>query len=459
MTPILTAAEMRGAEQRVMAEGTSVDELVARAGGAVARAVDAAAPPGDEILVLCGPGNNGADGYVAAAALAVGGRRVRVAASGSPATDAARRAGAGWRGAVEAIEHAAPAAVVVDALFGTGLARPLSPPLAAALARLVDTSRWSLAVDVPSGVDADAGALLSPVPRFASTLALGALKPAHLLPPAAAFMGTVELADIGVPVASELAVLDRPCLSAPSPDDHKYTRGFVAVIGGAMPGAAALATLGAAHAGAGYVQLLATGRVGGLPHAVVQRSRGDAAALAEVLGDARVDALVIGPGLGRDQAARAAVAAAQASGRPLVVDADALALIDLPLAAPAILTPHEGEFARLFGNGEGTRIERARAAARVSGAVVVLKGSNSVVAAPDGRAAISPPLPPGLATAGTGDVLSGVCGTMLAQLGDPFAAACAAVWLHGEAARALPAPFVADALAGPTLAAAVARCW
>lgn len=444
-----------------MADGTSVDELMRRAGEAVARYVlEHGVPNSDAILVLCGPGNNGGDGYVAACELLKHGLNVRVTANAPPATDAARRARQGWNGEVGPVLEAAPAPIVVDALFGTGLTRSLDPPLATALARLVDASRWALAVDLPSGVDSDTGALLSSVSaRYAATLALGALKPAHLLPPAARLMGRVEVADIGVPVESQLQVLTRPRLLPPGPDDHKYTRGLVTIIGGTMPGAAALATLGAAYSGAGYVQLLAPHRVAGLPYAIVQRDRGDALALAEALRDTRIGAVVVGPGLGSGDEARAIVAAASASGRSLVIDAAALALAAFPLASPAILTPHEGEFERVFGVLPGSKIERARAAARHSGAVIVLKGSTTVIAAPDGRTAISTPLPAGLATAGTGDVLTGICGTMLAQMRDPFAAACAAVWLHADAARVIPHPFIADELASVTLGAAVASCW
>jgi len=459
VTPILTAAEMRAAEDRAMAQGTSVDTLMQQAGEAVAAKVAAHAGSGDDVLVLCGPGNNGGDGYVAAASLLASGVAVRVACSAPPATDVARRARAQWTGEVVMIEDAEPGAVVVDALFGTGLSRALDPAAAGPLARLVEAARWSLAVDLPSGVDSDTGALLSPAPAFAATLALGALKPAHLLSPAAGLMGEIEVADIGVAVASHLQALARPRLNPPGPADHKYTRGLVTVVGGAMPGAAALAALGAARGGAGYVQLLVPERTPGLPHAIVQRPFTEAALLAAAIGDTRIGAVVIGPGLGHSEMARSAVAVALASGRPLVIDADALSLVEDAITAPAILTPHEGEFARLFGDLPGTRWERARAAARATGAVVVLKGSNSVVAAPDGRAALSRPLPPGLATAGTGDVLAGLGGTMLAQMGDPFAAACAAVWIHGDAACTLPAPFIADDLASPALGAAVARCW
>ncbi len=240
--------------------------------------------------------------------------------------------------------------------------------------------------------------------------------------------------------------IGRPRLPKPGPDDHKYSRGLVAVIGGDMPGAAALAALGAARAGAGYVQLAAPERLPGLPFAVVQRDGID-------LTDERIGAVVIGPGLGRADPLRALTA-----NRPLVVDAEAITAFE-KTASPAILTPHEGEYARRWPHFlRASRGERAYAAARATGAVVVLKGAQTVVAAPDGRVAAASTAPHALATAGTGDVLAGICGAMLAQLGDPFVAAQAAVWLHAEAARLTSAPFLADDLLAQ-LPAAVRSCW
>lgn len=455
---ILTAAEMRVAEDEVIASGVPASTLMERAGAAVADAVFERAGNARDVLVLCGPGNNGGDGYIAARLLAAGGWRVRVAASAPPATEDVRAARALWTGPVEEPGTAAPAPVLIDALFGTGLTRRLEPALAAALVRLGEATEMSVAVDLPSGVASDNGRILSPVPRFTLGLALGALQPAHLLQPAARTMETVEVADIGVPASSFLTRIAVPRLIAPGPDDHKYTRGLVAVIGGAMPGAAALAVLGAAHSGAGYVRLHAPETVAGLPHSVVQR-RYAAAALDRELADSRIGAVVVGSGLGNDLGGRAVLDVALGCGRPLVLDADALAMLDgRPLAVPAILTPHEGEFARTFPVDAASKVERAREAARRVRAVVLLKGADTVVAAPDGRAAISAPLPPTLGTAGTGDILAGICGTMLAQLGDPFAAACAAVWLHGEAARRIGGPLVADDLAS-RLPAAVQACW
>lgn len=450
MRPILDAAAMRAAEDAVIEAGTSVGTLMEQAGAAVAQVAQRFSGACDA-LILCGPGNNGGDGYVAARVLAKAGVRVRVAASAPPATDAASRARAAWSGAVEPMEDAEPAALLIDALFGTGLKRGLEPAISKAFVRLAKTASCSIAVDLPSGVASDDGTLLSPVPRFDATVALGALKPAHLLQPAADRMGRLIVADIGVPIVSDLTQVSRPVLPGPGPADHKYTRGLVAIVAGAMPGAARLAVLGAARSGAGYVQLIRDESLDGLPAAVACRESAAGK-------DARIGAIVVGPGLGRDAQGAAMLETALGAGRPLVIDADGLWHMGARhLDVPAILTPHGAEFTRAFGTLPGNKVARARQAASQSGAVVILKGPDTVIAAPDGRAAIAPPAPPDLATAGTGDVLAGICGTLLAQLGDPFAAACGAVWLHGAAARSLGKPFIADDLVA-AIPHAVARC-
>lgn len=449
--PILTAAAMKAAE---LASGIDLFTLMTRAGEGVATAV-ARLAAGREVLILCGPGNNGGNGYVAAALLRRGGIAVRVAASAEPATDLARRARAGWDGPVELLADAAPAPVVVDALFGTGLSRPLDDGLATWLHRLVDAAQLAVAVDLPSGVATDDGACLSDPPSFHLTLALGALKPAHLLHPPAARCGAVRLLPIGIEAESDLAVLAPPRLTPPGWDAHKFTRGLVVVIAGAMPGAGALAATAAARAGAGYVLLLgsATDR---LPHAIVRRrwSR-------DMLTDERIGAVLIGPGLGRDDAARAKLAAALDAPHPLVLDGDALAFLEpaqlKTRTSPTVLTPHAGEFARLFGEGQGSRIDRARAAAAASGAAVVLKGADTAIARPDGQARIATTGPTWLSTAGTGDVLAGIVAARLAAGRDAFDAAGEGVWLHAEAARRAGPAFVADDLAAH-LPAAIAAC-
>lgn len=440
--PILTAAAMRAAEEAAAPTPDALYALMERAGAGVAGAVRRLCP-GEETLILCGPGNNGGDGYVAARLLREQGHPVRVAATGAPGTDLARRARAAWPGPVENLAEARPAAVLVDALFGTGLTRPLDHATGAALRRLALAARYRIAVDVPSGVGTDNGALLSDPPRFDLTLTLGAIKPAHLLQPAAARMGAVRLLDIGVlPTSAETRSLRRPRLPEPGPDAHKFSRGMVAVVAGAMPGASELATLAAARAGAGYVLLL--GGTSDRPRAIVRRPW-----TPDALADARIGAVVIGPGLGRDAAARERFDAAWDGPHPLVVDGDALRLLDPARrrAAPVILSPHAGEFDHLFGSGEGSKIDCARAAAERAGATVVFKGADTVIAAPDGRAVVAAGASAWLSTAGTGDVLAGACGAMLAAGLDSPAAAEAAVWLHGRAARRLGPAFLADDLA------------
>lgn len=435
--PILTAAEMRAAE----AAHGGLAGLMEQAGAAVAGAVRRLAA-GAEVLVLCGPGNNGGDGYVAARVLREEGHPVRLATAVPPTSDLARTAAARWTGLVEPLGEAEPAPVLLDALFGTGLTRPLADGVATAFHRLADAARLVIAVDLPSGIATDDGSVPSAPPRIDLTLALGAPKPAHLLQPAARWCGRVRVLDIGVGIASAANVLARPDLPEPGPDSHKYTRGLVAVVGGAMPGAGLLAATAALHAGAGYV--LHLGDPGHAPHALVQKPWSDG-----VLDDRRIDAVVIGPGLGRDTTARARLQAALGSGRPLVVDGDALHLFDpdAARAAPVILTPHAGEFDALFGHGEGSKIDRARAAATRAGAIVVFKGPDTVIAAPDGRAVVAGEASAWLSTAGTGDVLAGTCGATLASGMDPFTAATAAVWLHGQAARTCGRSFIADDLA------------
>ena len=396
---VLTAEEMRAAEARAIEAGTPVETLMERAGTAAAEAIGLHAGP-IPALVLCGPGNNGGDGYVIARALRERGAEVKVAALAEPTTPAARAARDAWDGPVVPLDQAEPAPLLVDALFGTGLRRPLD--CADRLLALAAAARIRVAIDLPSGAATDDGALLSPVPDYDLTITFQTLKPSHLLQPAARHMGRIVVADIGIAATSDLACIGRPRLHAPGPDDHKYRRGYVAILAGEMPGAAALVASAAGRSGAGYVRLFAQGLVDGLPSAVVQSP--DAAFEA----DERIGALVIGPGLGRGPLGEEILERAIDSKAALVLDADALTLL---AANPrtldgAILTPHEGEFRRLFPDLSGSKIARARAAAKATGAVIVYKGPDTIVAAPDGRAAIGT-APHWLASAGTGDVLAG----------------------------------------------------
>jgi hydroxyethylthiazole kinase-like uncharacterized protein yjeF len=447
---ILTVAQMRAAEQALIAGGETVGILMERAGAGAAEWVWrlAAQRP---VTVLCGPGNNGGDGYVIARELARRGATVTVVAPLEPRTDAAAAAREAYDGPTAASAHGG---VLVDCLFGSGLARQLEPAHAALLADLARHHALRIAVDLPSGIDSDSGAPLNAdLPAFDLTLALGAWKFAHWLMPAAALMGARRLVPIGAaPVGGAAALLPRPHLAPPAPDAHKYSRGLVLAVGGAMPGAALLACEAAMRAGAGAVRLAAGTAPATLPPDVILR----ADTLGDLLADDRTGAVLVGPGLGRDGAARERLAEALAAGRPSVIDADALTLLYPALldefAAPPILTPHEGELARLaetFGIAAQGKLARARALAEAANAVVIAKGPDTVIAAPDGRTVLAPSPTPWLAIAGTGDVLAGIAAARYAAAGDPFAAACEAVWLHGEAAR----------IAGPAfLASDLARC-
>jgi len=439
--PVLTAAETRSAEHAVMAAGVSVDTLMERAGLALARAVWRFGG-GRSTLILCGPGNNGGDGYVAARLLQSWGVPVRLAALLPPATDVAKRAAAQWSGKVEDIAGGDPAPILVDAIFGTGLSRALDADLVASLTRL-RAARMVIAADVPSGVETDSGADLGAIPADV-TVALGALKPAHLLQPSASLCGHIVSADIGLAAESIWQVIARPALKVPSAADHKYTRGLVTILSGEMKGAARLVASAAARCGAGYVVLAGDMEATGIPLSIVLRS------LDAALADARVSAIIIGPGLGRTGAAEASVMQALQTGTPVVLDADALHLIRpgqiARHTAPVILTPHKGEFEAMFGKLPGSKIDQALAAAVASGATVIFKGADTVVASPDGRVGLSAQSSPWLSSAGTGDVLAGIAGTLLARGLDAHEAACAAVWLHNRAAHLAGPALIADDL-------------
>jgi hydroxyethylthiazole kinase-like uncharacterized protein yjeF len=452
--PVLTAAEMRAAEQEAIDAGTSVDTLMERAGAAVAEAVWRVAGA-SEVLVLCGPGNNGGDGYVAARLLCERGMNVRLAAGGPASAEAAARASARWTGPIEPLAEAKRAPVIVDALFGTGLTRPLEPAASDALSRLCASAHRRIAVDLPSGVATDNGTVLGVVPRFDLTITLGALKPSHLLLPSAEHCGQVAVADIGLgPIDGPTHRIARPRFSAPPHDANKYSRGKLLVLAGDMPGASLLSALAGQRAGAGYVELL--GSEGEAPpHALVRRAWSERA-----LDDPRITAIVAGPGLGRGKSARARLDATLASGKPLVLDADALTLIGKSRhhrLSGHILTPHWGEFTRLFGDSGKDRLTQARDAAAQSGAIVLLKGADSIVAHPDGRAALAPLAPSWLASAGTGDVLAGIIGALIAGGRGPYEAAQAGIWLHAEAARLAGPALIADDLIAH-LPTAIAAC-
>jgi ADP-dependent NAD(P)H-hydrate dehydratase / NAD(P)H-hydrate epimerase len=437
--PILDTQAMRDSEQSAIGGGTTVETLMERAGGALAEAVVrfAGARP---VLVLCGPGNNGGDGYVAARHLQNRGIPVRVAALSDPKSDGAKWARSLFEGEVAALDERIEAApVVIDALFGTGLARALQDEAEGQLLRLCEAARVSVACDLPSGLDSDSGGLLNPVPEFDLTVTFGALKPAHRLMPAMRHCGRVVLADIGVPAQTGWHELGRPPLPKLDPQVHKYSRGLVHCLAGHMPGAIALAAAAAARSGAGYVRVSTSREIHGLPLAVVQTDRAE-------VNDERIGCLLVGPGMGDIPQL---LTLALTSLAPKVIDADAIGQIGEPdrlRGQNAIITPHEGEFRKLFGTLEGSKAEQAIDAARRCGAVVVYKGPDTLVAGPDGRLGFAPPAPTWLATAGTGDVLAGMTAALVARGLSPFEAACAAVWLHGRVAEFAGPHMIADDL-------------
>ncbi|MGE5563635.1 MAG: NAD(P)H-hydrate dehydratase [Bacillota bacterium] len=438
--PILSTTRMRAAEQAAIDAGTAVEELMERAGAALAEAAYRFAGP-TSALVLCGPGNNGGDGYVAARHLAARGVKVRVAAVAEPKSDAAQWARSQWAGEVEQLSEATAAApLLIVALFGTGLKRGLDTSVTTELFRLCEQAMVRIACDVPSGVESDSGAELSEVPRFDMTVTFGALKPAHRLLPAMEKCGRVVLADIGLDAAADWHEIAPPAVPPLEPGGHKYDRGLVHALAGKMPGAIALAAKAAAHAGAGYVRVSTSRAIDGLPSAIVQTDTAE-------VNDERIGCLLVGPGMGDIPQV---LTLALTSRAPKVLDADAISHLGEPerlKGQDAIVTPHEGEFRRLFGELAGTKPERALEAARRSGAVLVYKGGDTVVAAPDGRLGFRPPAPAWLASAGTGDVLAGIIAAMRARGMAAFEAACAGVWLQAKAAEIAGPQMIADELA------------
>lgn len=462
--PILTTDAMRQAEAAAFAGGVSQTELMARAGLAVAREVHRYVH-GRAVLVLAGPGNNGGDAYVAARLLSGWGHDVMVAALGEPAEGAAADARMQWMGGVQSVAGASPRPVLVDGLFGTGLSRQIDPVLSSQLEALRGAAEFCVAIDVASGLDSDRGVVLGHAMRADVTVALGALKPCHLIGEGAALSGHVVLADLGIERSHRWQTLDAPSGLRVKATAHKFTRGLALVVGGAMPRAARLAAGAALRAGAGYVVLGTSDGGHGPLDAVVARKIVEAADFERFVSERTVDAVCIGPGLGRDDRAGALLDAAIASDLRLVIDGDALTLLGESAAerletrgAPTVLTPHGGEFGRMFGTGDGSKIDRTLDAARKTGAIVVYKGPDTVIAHPDGRVIVSAAAPATLATAGSGDVLAGLITGRLATGGDPFVAVHDAAWLHMRAAERAGPGLVADDLIAHS-AAAMQEVW
>lgn len=467
---LLTPAQMARADAAAIATGITGPTLMEAAGAAVAAAVARRWPEGLAV-VLCGPGNNGGDGFVAARHLAAGGRRVRVALLGhrdSLSPDAAHHA-AHWQGEILPMQPSVlvGAGVVIDALFGAGLSRPVMGEAGQVLEQLAESGVPVCAVDTPSGVHGETGEVWGPPVQAHCTVTFFRKKPGHLLMPGKALCGELLVADIGIaadvlndikPAAFEngpahwLADFPQPAAHA-----HKYQRGHALVVGGAlMTGAARLSAMAAARAGAGLVSIAAPQEAwavyaASLTTAMVHPFQ-SSASFQDILDDERKNCIVIGPGAGVSAQTRAQVLQALCTRRPVVLDADGITVFrDEPdelfsqLSSRCVLTPHEGEFGRLFSQG-GSKLDRACAAARQCGAVVLLKGPDTVIAHPDGRVIINSNAPPSLATGGSGDVLAGFIAGLIAQGMDSFLAAAAAAWLHGEAAAAFGPGLIASDL-------------
>ncbi len=469
---LLTVAEMGRADAAAIAGGVPGVELMEKAGRSVARAVRARWRP-RPVLVCCGPGNNGGDGFVAARYLAGYGWPVTVKLLGERGAlkgDAAHHA-ALWEGAVEPLDGTIPdgTELVVDALFGAGLSRPLDGAARALVEEVGRRVLETVAVDVPSGLSGDTGAVLGEAcPRAALTVTFFRKKPGHLLLPGRELCGDTAVADIGIPAGVIGEIGPRAWENGPGlwlrslprreASSHKYHFGHAVVAGGAtMTGAARLAARAALRVGAGLVTLACPADAMAvyalsMPSLITHplRDEGDFAGL---LADGRRNAVLVGPGNGVGEATWSHTLQALAAGKAVVADADALTTFrDDPttlfdaIRGPCVLTPHEGEFARLFPGLAGDKLARAREAARISGATLLLKGADSVIASPDGRAAINANAPASLATAGSGDVLAGLVVGLLAQGVAPFEAASAAAWVQGTLARIAGSGLLAEDL-------------
>ena len=469
-TEVLTNAEMREADAFAVRAGIASLSLMENAGRAVADAIVTRFAP-CRAVILCGPGNNGGDGFVVARLLAEHGFDILVAAGDGHKGDAGEMARR-WQGARAPLNYAAldHAGLIVDALFGAGLSRPLEGSFRAMVEAINRSPAPVVSIDVPSGVDGDSGKILGAAVEADVTVTFFRLKPAHLLLPGRVLCGEILLSDIGISAAACGGVRlfeNSPLLWGafypwPRIDGHKYARGHCVIVSGPAhaTGAARLAARGALRIGAGLVSVAAekdavAANAAQLTAIMVKPIEG-AKGLAALLTDGRLNAVVAGPGQGAGSQTRALVEAVLASGASAVLDADALtAFQDDPkslfarIKHPSVMTPHEGEFERLFPGllaSATSKIEAARMAAARANAIVLLKGADTVVAAPDGRAVINANAPPTLATAGAGDVLAGFIGGLLAQGMPAFEAAAAAAWLHGDAAGRFGPGLIAEDL-------------
>lgn len=499
MNELLSTSEMYAADQLAETAGIASLDLMERAGQAVAETAAKMVSAGARVAVLCGPGNNGGDGFVAARHLRQRGFDARVSLLGDrqalkgDAAEMSRRwqlpVGLATADAMQSMD------LVIDALFGAGLSRPLEGAAAELVAAVNASGMPVLAVDVPSGLNGTTGAPAGPCIAASRTVTFFRKKLGHVLMPGKALCGDVIVAQIGIPESVLETIKPQTHENCPplwlahypwaKGGGHKYDRGHAIVVSGPadQTGAARLGARGALRIGAGLVTLVGSTAATAVNAAhvtsIMVRAVAGRDALAEFLTDVRRNAVLIGPGVSVGADTADAVLAVLKSSAAVVLDADALtsfsggdqsepradarmgflarngdasATPDILFAAiksrpaPVVVTPHEGEFKRLFGELQGSKIDRARAAAEKSGAIVLLKGPDTVIAAPDGRAVVNANAPPWLATAGSGDVLAGFVTGLLAQRMPAFEAACAAVWMHGECAEQFGVGMIAEDL-------------
>ena len=466
---LLTVEQMYHADQAAVDKDVPGIDLMEAAGTVVERVIRKHYRP-CRVAVLCGPGNNGGDGFVVARLLQKKGWSINLAFLGSSKSlrgDAAINADR-WKGRIKPFDKSVldNADLIVDAVFGAGLARPVDGEVAAVFEKIIKNNIPVVSIDVPSGVDGNTGEILGIAPKAQHTVTFFRAKPGHFLLPGKRHVGRLTIGEIGIP-ESVLDEIKPKCwindparwktvLPERNENSHKYTNGHAVIVGGTMTGAARLAALGARRAGAGLVsiacspslaQTFSTSEPGNIVAPI--SSSVDLAILME---DKRKNALLIGPGAGVGEKTRSLVQTALRGKQAVVLDADALsAFEDDPetlfssIEGRCLLTPHEGEFSRLF-DFDGCKLSRAREAAKLSGATVLLKGHDTVVAAPDGRAVINSNAPLTLSTGGSGDVLAGIAAGLMAQGMAVFEAACAAVWIHSDAAKKCSVQLIAEDL-------------
>ena len=470
---IFTTKDMYRADRLAISVGMSSLSLMENAGRAVAKRIIDNWAPG-EVAIMCGKGNNGGDGFVIARYLSEAGWRVRLGLYDKNGFKAlcgdAKKMSDGWSGDVHNLDARLldGVSLIVDAIFGAGISRPVSGHVKELLQAADNSGVPIVAVDLPSGVNGDTGEILGFAPRCHSTVTFFRPKLGHFLGPGADKIGNLFVEDIGIP---ETLISNFDCkvfhnkpeswgidFPSPGPVTNKFDRGHLTIVGGKkMTGAARLAARGGIRAGAGLVTIASPKKAVPIyaldwPEFIIKEVS-NFTNLRIYIKTKKVSALVIGPGLGISSRARRLIINCVRVGLPVVLDADAISnfadepnkLFNETLVGNALLTPHEGEFRRIF-NLKGSNLSRAIEAARLSGAIVLLKGAKTVIAAPDGRAAINDNAPPWLATAGSGDVLAGMIGAIVAQGLPSFESACMATWLHGAAANQIGPGLIASDL-------------